>query len=41
MRRVNEKLYNETNLMRNKIKELEKELKNSEGKAANLQLAVR
>lgn len=37
----NEKQYNELNLLRYKIKELEDELKTSEGKASNLQLAVR
>lgn len=37
----NEKQYNELNLMRHKVKEFEDELKTSEGKASNLQLAVR
>lgn len=41
MRQENEKQYNEMNLLRNRIKELENELTNSEGKGANLQLAVR
>lgn len=37
----NQKQYNELNLLRNKVKELEDDFKTSEGKAANLQLAVR
>lgn len=41
IREENEKQYNEMNLLRSRIKELENELKNCEGKAANLQLAVR
>lgn len=40
MRSENEKQYNEINVMRNRITELETGLKNSEVKSANLQLAV-
>lgn len=41
MRQESEKQYEEINILRNRIKELENEVKNSEGKAVNLQLAVR
>lgn len=37
---LNDKQQIDMNLMRNRIKDLESELKNSEEKASNLQLAV-